>query len=369
MRTIPFLDLAETHQAVRETLDAAYQRVLKSGQFVLGPELEAFECEFAEFCGVKHCVGVGNGLEALYLTLRAYGIGQGDEVIVPSNTFTATWLAVTECGADIVPIEPDVLTYNIDPNKLAAAIGPRTRAIIPVHLYGQSADMDPINAIATEHGLSVIEDAAQAHGAKYNGRRAGSLGHAAATSFYPGKNLGGLGDGGAVLTNDTHIANRIRKLRNYGSTIKYRHEIHGYNSRLDEIQAAFLRVKLVMLDQWNAQRRKIAALYSKLLLDADLTLPYVPNYAEPVWHLYVVRCRKRDALRTHLSENGVSSVIHYPIPPHKQHCYKQFNNISLPIAELLANEVLSLPMTPTLTAEDIEHIAKKIIQFDISDSV
>ncbi|MDT8283004.1 MAG: DegT/DnrJ/EryC1/StrS family aminotransferase, partial [Gammaproteobacteria bacterium] len=237
---VPFLDLGLLHQPIRKSLDLAYHRVMDSGWFIMGPELEAFEAEFAQYCEVKHCVGVGNGLEALHLLLRAYEIGRGDEVIVPSNTFIATWLAVTECGATPIPVEPDIATHNIDPALVANAITSRTRAIIPVHLYGQPADMDPIKDLATNHGLIVIEDAAQAHGARYKGRRAGSLGHAAATSFYPGKNLGALGDGGAVLTNDDVIADKVKQLRNYGSTVKYQHNIAGYNSRLDEMQAAFL---------------------------------------------------------------------------------------------------------------------------------
>ena len=259
---VPFLDLGRLHQSIRAPLDAAYHRVMDSGWFIMGPELEAFEAEFAQYCEVKHCIGVGNGLEALHLLLRAYGIGPGDEVIVPSNTFIATWLAVTQCGATPVPVEPDVNTHNIDPALIAAAITPRTRAIMPVHLYGQPADMDPINEIAAKHGLIVIEDAAQAQGARYKGRRTGSLGHAAGTSFYPGKNLGALGDGGAVLTSDDAIADKVRQLRNYGSKIKYQHDLAGYNSRLDEMQAAFLRVKLTVLDDWNALRSEIADQYS-----------------------------------------------------------------------------------------------------------
>jgi dTDP-4-amino-4,6-dideoxygalactose transaminase len=360
MKSVPFLDLGKLHSSIRGELDAAYHRVMDSGNYIMGPELEAFEAEFARYSEVKHCIGVGNGLEALHLLLRAYDIGPGDEVIVPSNTFIATWLAVSECGATPIPVEPDPVTHNIDPALIGAAITSRTRAIMPVHLYGQPADMDPINALAAKHGLIVIEDAAQAQGARYKGRRAGSLGHAAGTSFYPGKNLGALGDGGAVLTNDDKIAEKVRQLRNYGSKVKYQHDIAGYNSRLDEMQAAFLRVKLSVLDQWNARRREIAQLYTRLLAGADIGLPAVPDYAEPVWHLYVVRSKQRDALRAHLERQGVSTVIHYPTPPHQQGCYRSLGLDGLPVAEMLANEVLSLPMSPMLTDEEIRYVVAQL---------
>jgi len=358
---VAFLDLGRLHQSIRAPLDAAYHRVMDSGWFIMGPELEAFEAEFAQYCEVKHCIGVGNGLEALYLLLQAYGIGPGDEVIVPSNTFIATWLAVTQCGATPVPVEPDVKTHNIDPALIGAAITTRTKAIMPVHLYGQPADMDPINEIAAKRDLIVIEDAAQAQGARYKGRRAGSLGHAAGTSFYPGKNLGALGDGGAVLTNDDTIAVKVRQLRNYGSTIKYRHDLIGYNSRLDEMQAAFLRVKLAVLDDWNTKRSEIAGQYSKLLGDANIVLPFVPEYAEPVWHLYVIRSKHRDLLKAHLERQGVSTVIHYPIPPHRQRCYQGFAGQSLPAAEMLAGEVLSLPISSAISVKEVEMVADVVM--------
>lgn len=361
---VPFLDLVRLHQSIREPLDAAYRRVMDSGWFIMGPELEAFEAEFAQYCEVKHCVGVGNGLDALHLLLRAYGIGPGDEVIVPSNTFIATWLAVTQCGATPVPVEPDVNTHNIDPALIAAAITSHTRAILPVHLYGQPADMDSINEVAAKHGLIVIEDAAQAQGARYKGRRVGSLGHAAGTSFYPGKNLGALGDGGAVLTNDDAIADKVRLLRSYGSKVKYQHDLAGYNSRLDEMQAAFLRVKLAMLDDWNARRREIADQYSALLANANIVLPHVPEYAEPVWHLYVIRSKQRDALKTHLENQGVSTVIHYPIPPHRQVCYHGYDSQTQPIAEMLAGEVLSLPMLSALNTHDVACVAAAVMSFE-----
>jgi len=366
MRPVPFLDLGRLHASIRERLDAAYQRVVDSGSFVMGAELEAFEAEFADYCGVKHCIGVGNGLEAIHLLLRAYGIGPGDEVIVPSNTFIATWLAVSECGAVPVPVEPSVDTHNLDPALIGGAITTRTRAIIPVHLYGQPADMDPINALAAKHRLVVIEDAAQAHGARYRGRRAGSLAHAAATSFYPAKNLGAFGDGGAALTNDAEIAQKVRRLRNYGSDVKYRHDVAGQNSRLDELQAAFLRVKLGVLDQWNDQRRAVADRYSGYLAGTGISLPFVPDFVEPVWHLYVIRSKQRDALKAHLDRQGVSTVIHYPIPPHRQACYQDYRGHKLPIAELLAGEVLSLPMSSALQAEDIAYVAESVAGFQKS---
>jgi dTDP-4-amino-4,6-dideoxygalactose transaminase len=366
MRSVPFLDLGRLHATIRERLDAAYQRVVDAGFFIMGAELEAFEAEFAGYCGVKHCIGVGNGLEAIHLLLRAYGIGPGDEVIVPSNTFIATWFAVSECGAVPVPVEPRADTHNLDPALIGGAITSRTRAIIPVHLYGQPADMDPINAVAAKHRLVVIEDAAQAHGARYRGRRAGSLGHAAATSFYPAKNLGALGDGGAVLTNDSAIAQTVRRLRNYGSDVKYRHDVAGQNSRLDELQAALLRVKLGVLDQWNDQRRAVADRYSDLLAGSGAGLPFVPDFIEPVWHLYVIRSKQRDALKAHLDQQGVSTVVHYPIPPHRQACYQGFRGHKLPIAELLAGEVLSLPMSSALQVEEVAYVAESVAGFQNS---
>ena len=355
---VPFLNLTNSHATVRHLLDEAYSRVMESGWFVMGSELESFESEFASYCNVKHCIGVGNGLEAIHLLLKAYEIGPGDEVIVPSNTFIATWLAVTQCGATPVPIEPSEITYNIDPELISTAITSKTKAIIPVHLYGQPADMDLINAIATKHGLIVIEDAAQAQGARYKSQRVGSLGHAAATSFYPGKNLGALGDGGAVLTNDDQISEKVRKLRNYGSTIKYEHELYGYNSRLDELQAAFLRVKLTALDEWNLRRKEIASIYTRELGEFNFLLPHVAEYADPVWHLYIIRCSQRDKLKAYLEKRGVDTVVHYPVPPHLQNCYAKSKIAKQPIAESLARECLSLPMYPTLTNSQVEYVTK-----------
>jgi dTDP-4-amino-4,6-dideoxygalactose transaminase len=363
MTPTPFLDLKRLHREIRQPLETAFRRVLDSGWFILGPEVEAFESEFAQYCGVQHCVGVGNGLDALHLLLRAYGIGQGDEVLVPANTFIATWLAVSQCGATPVPVEPRAESHNINPDALAEAITTRTRAIVPVHLYGQPADMDPINALAQRYNLVVIEDAAQAQGARYKGKCVGSFGNAAATSFYPGKNLGALGDGGAILTNDSSIADKVRLLRNYGSQLKYEHREIGYNTRLDELQAAFLRVKLGLLDNWNNRRRDVAAQYSTQLQDAKLELPWVPHWADPAWHLYVVRSTDRDALRVHLEQLGISTGIHYPTPPHQQACYPSYANRNLPIAEQLAREVLSLPISPFLSEQEIARVTEGIFTF------
>jgi dTDP-4-amino-4,6-dideoxygalactose transaminase len=326
---------------------------MESGWYVLGKEVEALETEFASYCDSKHCIGVGNGLDALHLIVRAYGIGPGDEVIVPANTYIATWLAVTHAGATPVPVEPVESTYNIDSSKIEQAITPKTKAIMVVHLYGQPADMDPINALAKKHGLKVIEDCAQAHGARYKGCRVGGLGDAAGFSFYPGKNLGALGDGGAVTTNDQALAERILVLRNYGSQIKYQNEVVGYNSRLDELQAALLRVKLAKLDEWNERRRLIAIQYLQGFSgQQQLLLPQVPDWAEPVWHVFVVRHVERDALQKKLCEEGVGTLIHYPTPPHLQDAYTDLGFVKgdFSISEKIHEEVLSLPMSPHLTS-------------------
>lgn len=350
---IPFQDIKASNLELQSQLQAAFDRTINSGWYILGDEVKLFEEEFAAYCDATHCIGVGNGLEGLHLILRAYCVGAGDEVIVPSNTYIATWLAVSYAGATTVPVEPDARTYNIDPMRLEAAITPRTKAIIAVHLYGQPADMDAINAIAKKHNLKVIEDAAQAHGARYKGRRVGSLGDAAGFSFYPGKNLGAIGDGGAVTTNDADLVEKIRVLRNYGSRVKYHNEVKGFNSRLDELQAAFLREKLKKLDEWNARRKALAAEYSLQLKGRNLDLPFVPDWADPVWHLFVVRSQQRDAMQTHLSAQGVATMIHYPIPPHRQPAYSElgFQQGSLPVAEAIHREVLSLPMGPHLSFE------------------
>ena len=342
------------HAELRPRFDAAYARVMDSNYFILGSEVAAFENEFAQYCGAKHCIGVANGLDALFITLKAFDIGPGDEVIVPSNTYIATWLAVSYAGATPVPVEPGERTYNLDPAKIEAAITQRTRAIIPVHLYGQPADMDPIMATAAKHGLKVLEDAAQAHGALYRGRRVGTLGDAAGFSFYPGKNLGAIGDGGAVVTNDDLLADKLRVLRNYGSRVKYQNEVKGFNTRLDEMQAAFLRVKLSVLDNWNERRRKVAEWYMTGLAESGLTLPYVPPWATPVWHLFVVRHPNRTAIQAALSAQGISTMIHYPIPPHLQGAYKEMGKSlgEYPISETMHETVFSLPIWPQLSQSD-----------------
>jgi len=359
---VPFLDLRAGYLELKPEIDKAIARVVDSGWYVLGSEVEGFESEFAEYCEADHAVGVGNGLDALHLALLAMGVGPGDEVIVPSNTYIATWLAVSHCGARPVPVEPNEQTYNIDPKKIEAAITPSTKVILPVHLYGQPADLDPILAIAHEHGLKVLEDGAQAHGAKYKSKRIGGHGNAVAWSFYPGKNLGGFGDGGAVTTNDPEIADRIRVLRNYGSRVKYANEIQGFNSRLDPLQAAVLRVKLKCLDDWNNRRKKIALKYLEGLTNLGLILPYVPNWADSVWHLFVVRTQNREQLQKHLTKSGVGTIVHYPIPPHLQAAYSmsrcKYGNF--PVAESMADEVLSLPMGAHMT-EDQENKVLEVL--------
>jgi dTDP-3-amino-3,4,6-trideoxy-alpha-D-glucose transaminase len=361
---IPFLDMKAVYAELKPELDAAYARVMESGWFVLGKEVEAFEAEYAAFCGTAHCVGLANGLEALELALRAWDLGAGDEVIVPSNTYIATWLAVTAVGATVVPVEPTPGGINIDPDRIAAAITPRTRAIMPVHLYGEPADMDAIMTLAHKHGLKVVEDVAQAQGARVRGRRTGALGHAGAHSFFPTKNFGAFGDGGAVTTDDARLAERLRVLRNYGSRVKYVNLERGFNSRLDEMQAAFLRAKLPRLDAWNEHRRRLAARYDdKLAGIPGLDLPRVPQWAEPVWHLYVVRILdgegRRAKLMAALDKAAIGSLIHYPIPPHLQQAYADLGRPkgSFPLAEKLAETVLSLPMGAHMKLEAVDEVA------------
>jgi dTDP-3-amino-3,4,6-trideoxy-alpha-D-glucose transaminase len=365
--TILFLDMKSAYAELKPELDAAYHRVMDSGWFVLGREVEAFEAEYAAFCGTKHCVGLGNGLEALELTLRAWDLGPGDEVIVPSNTYIATWLAVQAVGATVVPVEPTPEGPNIDPERIAAAVTKNTKAIMPVHLYGEPADMDAIAALAAAHGLKVIEDVAQAQGSKVRGKRAGSIGDAGAHSFFPTKNIGAYGDGGAVTTDDDRLAERLRTLRNYGSRVKYVNLEKGVNSRLDELQAAFLRVKLTVLDAWNERRRAIAARYDDRLAGiAGLSLPRVPQWAEPVWHLYVVRVAggagRRAELVKAMEKAGIGALIHYPIPPHLQQAYADLGKGrgSYPLAERMADTVLSLPMGPHMTLEQVDEVARAV---------
>ncbi len=363
---VPFLDLKSPYQELRSELDAAYRRVMESGWYILGEEVEAFEREFAAYCGVKHCVGVGNGLEALHLILRAYDIGPDDEVIVPANTYIATWLAITYAGATPVPVEPDPRTYNLDPTRVQAAITSRTRAILPVHLYGQPADMDPIMEIARKHGLKVIEDAAQAHGATYRGRSAGALADAAGWSFYPGKNLGALGDAGAVTTDDDELADRVQVMRNYGSRSKYDNEVKGFNSRLDPLQAAFLRVKLPHLADWNARRKRVVAEYREGLEDVtDMTLPFVPDGTDPSWHLFVICHPRRDHLQQHLTQAGIGTLIHYPVPPHLSEAYAEWGGKpgDFPITERLAQTALSLPVGPHLQPGQLQAVIGALKSF------
>lgn len=362
---IPFLDLATLHQDCEGELLAAAQTVIASGHYILGPQLTAFEQAFAQYCGSQFCVGVSNGLDALHLILRACKIGPGDEVIVPANTFIASWLAISHAGATPVPVEPNPYTYTLDVTRLEAAITPRTRAIMPVHLYGQPADMVPILAIAQQYGLKVIEDAAQAHGARYRGQRCGNLGDAAAFSFYPGKNLGALGDGGAITSNDPDLIQTIKILRNVGSPQKYHHTQCGFNARLDELQAAFLRVKLTHLDSWNQRRRTIAQYYIQGLQGLPIQLPQVPDWAEPVWHLLVIRTAQRNALFAHLEQVGIQCLIHYPIAPHLQPAYQALGYPvgAFPVTEQLQHEILSLPLYPHLSLEAVDYIITAIHQF------
>jgi dTDP-4-amino-4,6-dideoxygalactose transaminase len=353
----PFLDLGGINARDRDELIAAFTRVLDSGWYILGKEVESFESEYAAYCGTTHCVGVGNGLDALTLILRGYRelgrINSGDEVIVPSNTYIATILAITENGLTPVLVEPDAVTYNLDANRIVEKLSARTRAILPVHLYGQAADMSAINAVARKRDLLVIEDCAQAHGARHAGRMAGALGNAAGHSFFPSKNLGALGDGGAVTTDDDALAAVVRALRNYGSVRKYENDHKGVNSRLDELQAALLRVKLKHLDADNQRRREIASRYSRGIKHPGIVLPMVGDGNEAVWHVYVVRTGWRDALQTHLRACGIDTLIHYPIPPHQQQAYAEWNAQSHPITEGIHREVLSLPISPVMTEAQV----------------
>lgn len=360
---IPFLDLKAATQELRAEIDAAVLGVVASGWYIGGEAVERFEAEFASYCGAARCVGASNGLDALTLTLRALDIGPGDEVIAPSHTFVATWLAITATGARPVPAEPLERTMNVDPAAIEAAVTPRTKAIVPVHLYGQPADMDAIGEIAGRRGLAVVEDAAQAHGARWHGARVGASSTAACWSFYPGKNLGALGDAGAVTTNDAALAERIARLGNYGSSKKYFHDEPGVNARLDPIQAAALSVKLTKLDEWNERRRRIAAIYLDGLADLPgLTLPAQDDRAESAWHLFVVRTANRDHLAARLADAGVGTLIHYPHPPHLQKALADlgYGAANLPLAERLANEVLSLPIGPHLSIDDSRRVVDAV---------
>jgi dTDP-4-amino-4,6-dideoxygalactose transaminase len=355
---VPFLDLQASYAEIRSDLDAAALRVLASGQYIGGREVDAFEEEFAAYCDVACCVAVANGLEALQLALTAAGVQPGDEVIVPAHTFIATWLAVTHCGAVTVPVDTDPDTFTLDASLLEASFTPRTKAVVPVHLYGLPADMDAILALCAAHGVAVIEDAAQAHGARLRGRRIGGHGLAAAWSFYPGKNLGAFGDAGAITTNDPDLATRLRLLRNYGSPVRYVHEVQGRNSRLDPLQAALLRVKLSHLDDWNSRRQSIASRYLDALAGTGVKLPVEPDWAQHVWHLFCIRHPRRDALNDALHSEGVDALIHYPVPPHLQAAYADLGIAtgSFPVAESTAATVLSLPIGPAMTDAHVDAV-------------
>lgn len=367
---IPFLDLKNINQQYRHELINACTRVIDSGWYIGGKELEQFEQKFANYCGVKFAIGVANGLDALSLTLRAWKelgkLQDGDEVIVPSNTYIASILAITANNLTPVLVEPDLNTYNIDPFKIQQAITPKTRVILPVHLYGQLASMPEIMQIAKQHNLLVLEDSAQAHGAEIDGKKAGSWGNASGFSFYPGKNLGALGDAGAITTNDAELVNMLKALRNYGSHEKYKNLVPGVNSRLDEIQAAMLDVKLKFLDQEIAHRRKIASLYLENINNPLIKLPLInvnaEEYQQHVWHLFVIRTESRENLQKYLEKREIQTLIHYPIPPHKQRAYKEWNNMRYPISEQIHAQILSLPIGPTITYEQAKNIATEINQ-------
>jgi dTDP-4-amino-4,6-dideoxygalactose transaminase len=362
---IKFLDLKAPYIELREELDEAISRVLTSGWFIGGVELEHFEEEFANYCGAKFAVGVGNGLDALYLTLLALGVGEDDEVIVPSNTYIATWLAVSQCGAKVVPVEPEEGTFNINPQLIEASITKKTKVILPVHLYGQPANLYSILNIAHKYGVKVLEDGAQAHGATYRNKIIGAHGDAVAWSFYPGKNLGAFGDGGAVTTNSKFIADQIRVLRNYGSRTKYINEIKGFNSRLDPLQAAVLRVKLRYLEEWNKRRTTIADLYLKNINNERIILPKVIHDVNSAWHLFVIRSSKRNKFQKYLLQSGVETLIHYPIAPFDQVAYsKELFLTKFPVASDLSNQVLSLPIGPHLHFDDVEKIIKIVNNFE-----
>jgi len=363
---VPLVDLKVQRASISDELNAAIQAVMDRCDFILGRDVSAFEDEFAQFCGASHCVGVASGTDALQLAMLALGVGEGDEVITAPNSFIATAAAISFAGARPVFADIDPETYTISPEAIEQAITERTKAIVPVHLYGQPADMDPIMEIAHKHGLAVVEDACQAHGAEYKGRRAGSIGDAAAFSFYPGKNLGAYGDGGAVVTNDPDLAEKVRMLRNYGQSRKYHHDFLAFNSRLDTLQAAILRVKLKHMDEWNASRRRAAATYDRLLRELGIPAPKVADYSTHVYHLYVIRSKRRDELVAYLNSRGIGAGIHYPIPIHLQKAYSDlgYKQGDFPLAEAACGEVLSLPMFPEITDEQIEVVCDVVRSFD-----
>lgn len=362
---IPFVSLRPMHEEIESEIIDKFKQIYEKSYFILSSEVEGFEKDFADYCNVKYSVGVGNGLEALTMILKAYGIKSGDEVIIPSDTYIATALAVSNVGAKPVFVEPYINTYNINPELIEKAVTNKTKAIMPVHLYGQAADMNPINKIAKKYDLKIIEDSSQAHGSLYNGKKVGSLGDASGFSLYPGKNLGALGDAGVVTTNDKKLADKIKALRNYGSNVKYHNIYKGYNSRLDELQAGFLRVKLKYLDRWNKNRKKTARIYLDGIKNDNIVLPFVADYSNPIWHVFVVRCSKRDKLQEYLKEKGIGTLIHYPIPMHLQPAYRDLGlkKGDFPIAEKISNEVLSLPMWYGMNDKEIEYVIDTINKF------
>ncbi len=360
---INFLDLYKINERFREEIDARIKNVLDSGWYILGKEVKNFEANFAKFCGAKHCIGCANGLEALDLIVKAYGFSLGDEIIAPANTYIASILAISQNGCTPVLIEPDIETYNINPNLIEKAITSKTKAIMAVHLYGQVAEMDKISKIAKKHGLRIIEDAAQAHGAMYKGKRTGALSDAAGFSFYPGKNLGCLGDGGCVATNDDILAEKIRAIANYGSNIKYHNIYKGVNSRLDEIQAAILDVKLKYLEKDNARREEIAKLYINNIKNPEIILPKIIDKNSHVFHIFAIRTKERNRLQEFLKERGIQTLIHYPIPPHKQEAYKEWNNLHFPITEEIHNTILSLPISPVMTEDEAQKVVEAVNEY------
>lgn len=355
---IKFLDLHKINERQRTEIDAAVKRVLDSGWYLLGKENERFSADFAKFCGVKHVIPVANGLDTLRLIVKAYGFGKGDEIIVPANTYIATILAISDNGCTPVLVEPDINTYNINPDLIEAVITEKTKAIMVVHLYGQAVEMEKIWALAKKYNLKVIEDAAQAHGAVYQGRKTGNLGDAAGFSFYPGKNLGAIGDAGAVTTNDDELADKIAALRNYGSKVKYQNLYQGLNSRMDELQAAILDAKLPLLEKDNEHRREMADYYRQHITNPKIILPQSKFREGHVFHVFAVRTAERDRFQSYLSENGVQTVIHYPVPPHKQPAYKELNHLSFPITEQIHREIISLPISPVMSQEEIEQLVE-----------
>lgn len=361
---IKFLDLHKINERFRDEIDARIKEVLDSGWYLLGKQDKQFEDNFAKFCGVKHCIGCANGLDALNLIIKAYGFGVGDEIIVPANTYIASILAISENGCTPILVEPDINTYNIDPKLIEEKITSKTKAIMVVHLYGQAVQMDKIWELAKKYNLKVIEDSAQAHGAIYQGRRTGNLGDASGFSFYPGKNLGCMGDGGAITTNDDELANRIRAIANYGSDYKYHHIYKGINSRLDEIQAGILDVKLPYLDKDNARRREVAKYYRENINNAKVILPQTYDENAHVWHVFVVRCENREALQKHLEDNGIQTNIHYPTAPHKQLCYVEYSEISLLLTEKIHKEVISLPISPVMTDDEVKKVVEVVNAFE-----